>query len=65
MKLISEAALDDKFNAQMGKIQTALDKLLDSTLEFGGDTKPVQSQKSMINQAIRDLEKIRAQMFNE
>ena len=49
----------------MGKIQTALDKLLDSTLEFGGDTKPVQSQKSMINQAIRDLEKIRAQMFNE
>ena len=69
MKLISEAAQDDQFNKQMDKIQQAIIKLEKLALEFSHDgsngVKPVQSQKSMLNAAVGDLQKIRAMMFNE
>lgn len=65
MKLINEAALDDQFNVQVGKIQDAIAKLEKIGLNYGtGGLKPVQSQKSALTHAIDDLKKVQAMMFN-
>jgi len=66
MKLLNEAALDDQFNTQMGKIQAAVEKLEKIAPGFGdGGVPPVRSQRAALEAAIRDLTKIKAMMFNE
>lgn len=72
MTLINEASQDDKFNKLIGKIQTAIGGvkgqpagLLELAEEFGdGGVKPVSSQRAALDQAIADLQKVRAMMFN-
>jgi hypothetical protein len=65
MTLLKEASIDDQFNAQMDKIQQAIIKLEKLALGFGeGGTKPVRSQRAMLNAAASDLKKIEAMMFN-
>lgn len=72
MKLLSEANQDDKFNKLIGKIQVAIGGikgqpagLLELAAEFGdGGAKPVASQRGALDQAIADLQKVRAMMFN-
>jgi hypothetical protein len=72
MKLINEANQDDTFNRLIGKIQVAIGGvkgqpkgLLDLAPEFGdGGVKPVSSQRAALDQAIADLQKARAMMFN-
>jgi len=58
MKLIQEAALDDQFNTQLGKIQEAVSKLnhIVATMTApGSSTKPVKSQGNALRQVARDL----------
>lgn len=57
MKLITEAALDDQFNVQMGKIQDAIKKLQDLSKKFDRSMHmPVRSQVTALNTASKDLE---------
>jgi hypothetical protein len=59
--LLKEAALDDRFNVQMKKIEDAIGKLRDITSEMtkpGGMTKPVSSQKMAIRHAAEDLKRL-------
>jgi hypothetical protein len=65
MKLINEAALDDKFNIEMAKIQDAIEKLEKIAVGYGGDISPVKSQRVALSNAIVDLTKIQTTMFNE
>lgn len=72
MTLINEASQDERFNKLIGKVQTALGGikgqppgLLELAAEFGdGGVKPVPSQRAALDQAIADLQKVRAMMFN-
>lgn len=72
MTLINEASQDERFNKLIGKIQTAIGGikgqpagLLELASEFGdGGVKPVSSQRAALDQAIADLQKVRAMMFN-
>ena len=74
MNLLNEASQDDKFNTLMAKIQMAIGGmpenkrkpgLLEIAPEFGdGGVKPVASQRAALDQAIADLQKVRAMMFN-
>lgn len=61
-KLLKEAALDDKFNAQMGKIQDAISKLNDIVDQMTGMTKPVASQKLAVRHAAEDLKTLLEKM---
>ena len=66
MTLINEAAIDDQFNVQMSKIQTAIQKLEKLALGFGeSGAKPLRSQRLALEVAAEDLGKIKAMMFNE
>jgi hypothetical protein len=59
--LLKEAALDDRFNTQMKKIEDAIDKLravLGDMDKSGGITKPVSSQKMAIRHASEDLKRL-------
>lgn len=74
MMLINEANQDERFNTLMAKIQAAIGGmpenkrkpgLLELATEFGdGGVKPVASQRDALDQAIADLQKVRAMMFN-
>jgi hypothetical protein len=72
MKLINEANQDETFNRLMGRVQDAIGGegsgkkgLLELAPEFGdGGVKPVSSQRAALDQAIADLQKVRAMMFN-
>lgn len=74
MTLLSEANQDDQFNTLMAKIQMAIGGmpenkkrpgLLEIAPEFGdGGVRPVSSQRAALDQAIADLQKVRAMMFN-
>lgn len=72
MKLLSEADQTQRFNTLMSKIQTAIGGvprqpagLLELAAEFGdGGVKPLATQEAMLNQVIRDLQQVRAMMFN-
>lgn len=58
---LAEAALDDEFNVQMKKIQGSIDKLIDIVDKMtaeGSMTKPVASQKIMLQTAADDLKKL-------
>jgi hypothetical protein len=61
-KLLKEAALDDKFNVQMGKIQDAISKLNDLVGQMTGMTKPVASQKLAVRHAAEDLKALLEKM---
>lgn len=60
-KLIQEAALDDRFNTQMKKIQDGIDKLGDVLKEMTGPGsmhKPTATQRAQLRYAKEDLEKL-------
>jgi Skp family chaperone for outer membrane proteins len=64
-KLIQEAALDDRFNAQMKKIQDALDRLNDIVAEMqkpGSMTKPTATQQMQVKYAAQDLKELHGRM---
>lgn len=61
-KLLKEAALDDKFNVQMAKIQDAISKLNDLVGQMTGMTKPVASQKLAVRHAAEDLKALLEKM---
>lgn len=58
MTLLQEASLDDKFNAQMRKIQVAIEllEMIADDLIDSENTKPVQSQVRMVEVAAKDLD---------
>jgi hypothetical protein len=63
MKLIQEAALDDKFNTQLGKIQDAISKLNDIVVTMtapGSQSKPVRSQAFAVKVIADDLKDLAA-----
>jgi hypothetical protein len=63
MKLIQEAALDDKFNTQLGKIQDAISKLNDIVASMTAPnsvSKPVRSQAFAIKVVADDLKDMAA-----
>lgn len=62
-KLLAEASVDDQFNVQLGKIQQAIIKLENLIPNFDG-VKPVQSQKTALQDAISDLKLIEAKLFS-
>lgn len=56
MKLINEAQLDDQFNIELGKIQTAVLKLEKICKEFSkNDIRPVSSQINAVFASADDL----------
>lgn len=60
-RLIQEAELDDRFNAQMKKVQDAIGKLndiVDDMKKPGSMTKPVASQKTQVRLAADDLKRL-------
>lgn len=60
-KLLKEAALDDKFNVQMKKVQDAIPKLndiLDEMKQPSSMTRPVSSQLMALRYAAEDLKKL-------
>ncbi len=61
---LAEAMIDDRFNAQMNKIQDAIFKLNSISLEMTTNKaiKPVRSQLFAIRQAEEDLHKIFLEM---
>ena len=62
MKLITEAAGDDQFNAHMDKIQQAIVKLENL---MASDFVPVGSQVNMVELASSDLAKIAKSMIDK
>lgn len=62
MKLITEAALDDQFNAQMIKVQDAVIKLEKLAEKFDKTTRPVASQISALKAAASDFTKLGTQL---
>lgn len=60
-KLIQEAQLDDRFNAQLKKVQGAIDALhliIDQMKEPGSMTKPTATQRMQLRYAAEDLKKL-------
>jgi hypothetical protein len=63
MKLLQEASVDEKFNAQMGKIQDAIQKLEQLCGQFETEkVRPVRSQYRMAEIAAEDLVKLAAKI---
>ena len=62
-KLLKEAAIDDRFNVQMNRIQQAiiaLEKLTDELVQAG----PVGSQRTALQAAASDLKRLYAALFD-
>ena len=60
-KLLKEAALDDRFNTQLKKIQDAIDKLTDVVTDMkkpGSNSAPTATQKMQLKYAAEDLKSL-------
>ena len=60
-KLLKEAAIDDRFNVQMKKVQDAVSKLNDILADSkapGSMTKLVATQKMMLRHAAEDFKRL-------
>lgn len=59
-KLLREAAIDDRFNTQMRKVQDAIDKLREIVKESKADrmTHLITSQKLALRLAAEDFKKL-------
>jgi hypothetical protein len=61
LPLLAEAAIDDKFNVQMKKVQDAVGKLRDilADMKAGGSmTKLTNTQKMQLRHAAEDFKKL-------
>ena len=58
MKLLQEISIDDKFSAQLGKIQDAVQQLEKLTTKFGPINRPVGTQINAIELAAEDLQRL-------
>ena len=60
-KLLKEAALDDRFNAQMNKVEGAINSLRDIILQMQSPdsmTKLTSSQRMQLKHATEDLKRL-------
>jgi Mg2+ and Co2+ transporter CorA len=66
--LIDQAAIDDRFNAQMMKVQTALDKItdvIDDMYKPGSMSRATPGQKMQLKHAADDFKRLHDKVQNK